>query len=441
MAFFGLTDIKFNQIEPRIIGALSALEGSQFQRSALKYPIDVGSADKGHYMIFFVREQKNTQYSVRLRGGQTFSKDVESQVLDGLRRSSDFTGGGLGLGKSSFADTINSALTNVISKGTSSLTKNFGSGGVAGKIAGAIDGFVKGPQPQRQLNDRQGTVETSIKSIIDKNAGTAAGGFLTRTQLTTDAIALYMPDTLNFDSNAAYDSNVKPGDSMIGQALVAAPNVIERVRAGDLKGAFGAAAKSGLGSQLIRDVAEKSGVSGDLARIGAFVATGGVTNPMLEMLYTSPEFRSFQFEFMFFPRSEAEAYQVQKIIERFRFHQAPELMGGVANQTGLLIPPSEFDIRFYYAGRQNPNIPPIATCVLENIQINYAPRGFVTYESVGENSAALGRTGMPVAIQMSLRFKEITYITKEDFNFATSISGAGQKPNVEGMKQGIFASK
>jgi hypothetical protein len=116
-------------------------------------------------------------------------------------------------------------------------------------------------------------------------------------------------------------------------------------------------------------------------------------------------------------------------------------MGGVANQTGLLIPPSEFDIRFFYAGRQNPNIPPIATCVLENIQINYAPRGFAAYESVGENSAALGRTGMPVAIQMSLRFREITYITKEDFDMATSTSSAGQRPNVEGMKQGIFARK
>jgi hypothetical protein len=440
MAFFGLTDIKFNQIEPRKIGALAALEGSSYQKSTLKYPLDVGSADKGHYMVFFVREQKNTQYSVGLRGGQTFSKETERQILDGLRGSSTFSGGGFGIGRNTFADTINSALTNVISKGTSSLTKNFGSGGVAGKIAGAIDGFVKGPQPQRQLTDRQGTVETSVKSIIDKNAGTAAGGFLTRTQLTTDAIALYMPDTLNFDSNASYDT-IRPGDEMLGQALVAAPNLIERVRAGDLKGAVAAVGKSGLGSQLIRKIAENAGVGENLSRIGAFVATGGVTNPMLEMIYTAPEFRSFQFEFMFFPRSEQEAFQVQKIIERFRFHQAPELMGGVANQTGLLIPPSEFDIRFFYAGRQNPNIPPIATCVLENIQINYAPRGFAAYESVGENSAALGRTGMPVAIQMSLRFREITYITKEDFDMATSTSSAGQRPNVEGMKQGIFARK
>ena len=78
---------------------------------------------------------------------------------------------------------------------------------------------------------------------------------------------------------------------------------------------------------------------------------------------------------------------------------------------GLLIPPSEFDIKFFYAGRQNPNIPPIGTCVLTQIQVNFAPKGWTVYESVGENSAALGRTGMPVAIQMTLMFKETTIIT------------------------------
>jgi hypothetical protein len=33
----------------------------------------------------------------------------------------------------------------------------------------------------------------------------------------------------------------------------------------------------------------------------------------------------------------------------------------------------------------------------------------------GENKPSLGKTGMPVAIQMTLQFKETTYLTKEDF--------------------------
>lgn len=442
MAFFGLTDVKFNQVQSRTIGPLAALEGSPFEKTTLKYPLDVGSSDKGHYMVFFVREQKNTAYGASLRGSQTFTKSQEQEVYDALNKKTVFAGGGVVAGNKTFADAINSKLTNLVSKGTSSLTQKFGSGGVAGKVSGAIDGFLKGPQPQQQLRDDRGTIEESIKSITDKNASTAVGSkFLVRTQLTSEAIALYMPDTLNFDSTANYN-DVKPGEELLGQAMVAAPSLVEAVRSnpGDVRGILNAAAKSGLGSMAAQQLAQKAGVGQNVARLGAYFATGGVTNPMIELIYTAPDFRSFQFEFLFYPRSEREAFEVQKIIERFRFHQAPELMGGLSQQTGLLIPPSEFDIKFFYAGRQNPNIPSIATCVLKSVQVNYAPRGFAAYETVGENSAALGRTGMPVAIQMTLQFQETTYVTKEDFGMATTNSPGGYSSNVEQKKQGIFAN-
>jgi hypothetical protein len=133
---------------------------------------------------------------------------------------------------------------------------------------------------------------------------------------------------------------------------------------------------------------------------------------MLEMIYKSPNFRTFQFDFTFYPRDEKEALEAQRIIERLRFHQAPEL---IEDAQGFLVPPSEFDIKFYYAGAQNPNIPPISTCVLTAIDVNYAPNGFTAYEVPGENRPALGRTGMPVAIQVTLQFQETTYLTKADF--------------------------
>jgi hypothetical protein len=137
---------------------------------------------------------------------------------------------------------------------------------------------------------------------------------------------------------------------------------------------------------------------------------------MLEMIYKSPGFRSFQFDFTFYPRDEKEALEVQRIIERFRFHQAPEL----AQETqGFLIPPSEFEIKFYYGGKQNPNIPQITTCILTNIDTNYAPNGWSAYEVPGENNPAIGRTGMPTSISLSLQFQEVTYLTKNDFKKET----------------------
>ena len=131
---------------------------------------------------------------------------------------------------------------------------------------------------------------------------------------------------------------------------------------------------------------------------------------MLEILYSSPQFREFNFDFLMFPRSEQEALEVQNIIDRLKFHQAPEL---VKNSGGyFLYPPSEFDISFYYNGHENPNIPKISTCVLTTITTDYTPGGFATYEVEGESIASMGRTGMPVGIKLSLSFKETEYLVK-----------------------------
>jgi hypothetical protein len=133
------------------------------------------------------------------------------------------------------------------------------------------------------------------------------------------------------------------------------------------------------------------------------------------MIYKSPAFRKFQFDFTFYPRDEREALEVQKIIKKFVFHQAPETYKGLGgSNSGFLVPPSEFDVQFYYNGAQNPNIPTVGTCILKNIQVNYAPNGFTAYEIPGENAPALGRTGMPVSIQLSLSFQEVVILTKSD---------------------------
>lgn len=407
MAFFGLTDIKFNDIQQRTSGPLGALDSSPFINNALRYPIDVGtSVDKGHYMIFFVREQINTNFSAESRGGRYYTREQESGVFNSL--GSQLRGDGLvsSGAKKDFASFLNDKIGSALSKGAAFMNTK---GGTAGKLGGAINSFVSGPKKAESEEKFDPSIGKSVAEISDKSPFNV----LNRTRLTNDAIALYMPDTLNYDSQAGY-SDLSPGNDKMGQLAVAAPEIIEAYRNGGAAAAGKVAIKSGIAQTLLQ---EKVGtITGDSGRLGVFAATGRVTNPMLELIYTSPSLRSFQFEFMFYPRSEKEALEVQRIIDRFRFHQAPELdKFENGRQTGMLIPPSEFDIKFYYGGRQNPNLPPIASCVLQSVQVNFAPRGWSAYEEVGENVPALGRTGMPVAIQMSLSFKETTYITKEDF--------------------------
>ena len=76
------------------------------------------------------------------------------------------------------------------------------------------------------------------------------------------------------------------------------------------------------------------------------------------------------------------------------------------------MPPSEFDIKFYYNGKENPNIPKISTCVLNNINVDYAPSGFSAYEVPGDTTPNMGRTGMPVGIRLQLNFTETEIVTK-----------------------------
>jgi len=135
------------------------------------------------------------------------------------------------------------------------------------------------------------------------------------------------------------------------------------------------------------------------------------------MIYTSPSFREFRFDFVFHPRSEKEAMEVQNIINRFYFHQAPEVLDKGAGF--FLIPPSEFDILFYYNGGINPNIPKISTCVLTGVDVNYAPNGFAAYEVQGQMTPEPGKTGMPVSITLSLNFKETEIMTKNNFKMKT----------------------
>jgi hypothetical protein len=146
--------------------------------------------------------------------------------------------------------------------------------------------------------------------------------------------------------------------------------------------------------------------------------TGTTVNPMMEVVYSAPEFRNFRFDFMFYPRSSIEAKEVQNIIQRIRFHQAPEILGN--NSAGglggyFLVPPSEFDIKFYYNGTENPNIPSISTCVLQTVDVDYAPNGFAAYEVLEDrNIPKWGSTGMPVGIRLGLVFRETQIITKFD---------------------------
>ena len=375
MAFFSLTDIKFKSEGPRFFN-----RATNFEFNNKRYPIDLGATDKAHYMMFKIFVQERTQFAKNYAEGEgrptaqiNQQSGVRTNATQALATGIDFAG-----------DLINKAKTSIspvsfIEESVFDPTGNQGFNGISNTIKNASDVI------------KSGSLFRSIRK-------------------TTDTIALYMPDTLNFTYNQAYsDASAKDAFGKLGQVVQAGASTVDGYKRGETLGSvenlspFAAEA----GAQLSK--------TGDLGFTALSALTGGVLaqNPQLELIYSKPQFRSFRFQFMFYPRDERESREVLDIIELLQFHQAPEILEGTYGR--FLVPPSEFDIEFYYNGEVNKNIPTVSTCVLQSIDVDYAPNGFAAYETGNSNRPEKGGTGMPVGIRLDLGFKEVEILTKKYF--------------------------
>ena len=407
MALFGFGDIQFNKGQTSTKGPLKSLVESKYATTTLRYPLDVGNADKGHYMVFYIKKQEGSKSDENLTTtgfveatNSAFKNPVNNLVNSASQAVKGNFGGSLSTGIQNSFNQVNNATGGVIGNLTSSIGSAFKS------ITGSVSSL-NSPFGQPNLINANGAASQEINRNNIKSL-TASGDLIRsikKTTRTNQAIALYMPDTLQFEYKQSYEQ-LSLSQTAAG---IAGASAAQKVANGEYVGAFKDALKS-IPAILQQEANKRLGAVG---AAGGFLATGAVVNPLLEVLYTSPQFRTFQYDFIFYPRDEREAVEVQKIINTLQYHQAPEFKEGSAGS--LLIPPSEFDIEFYYSGKVNENLPKIGNCVLSSIQVNYAPNGFYAYEVPGQN-ATLGGTGMPVAIQMSLQFQETTYLTKNKPN-------------------------
>ena len=384
MSFLKIVDVITNSNGNRL-GGPSSLGGKQYERNTFRFPEDVGSYDKGHYILFNINEQVNTQFSNPQAAGDiptVISNIQDLQKRRGITNPAGIFQQALGVGQQlagNVQDKINSNAT--ISEYQSIVKSN---------ITAAVAALPK------EAQDVLKNVVDDTKAIVGNVKGDS---FLRTIKRTRDTIALYMPDSLKFSYGQSYRP-LELGSGSLAMGAAFASSAYEQIKNNDT---------SNMANFAANFLAQKSGQP--ILKALAAAGTGLVTNPMLELIYSSPSFRNFSFSFMLYPRSEKEAEQVQKILDTLRFHSAPE----IKRNTGgfFLIPPSEFDISFMYNGSANPNIDRVSTCVLTNMSVDYAPKGFHAYEVGGENDAKLGRTGMPVGIGLSLSFMETQILTKE----------------------------
>ena len=435
MPLFSLTDITFSGDSRTRNTTASDLSKSAYMYNILRYPSDLGNYDKGHYVLLHINQQRLTQVKSSESGEQT-----NSEALNQARRQyvgSTTTGevvNTLYEGGKEAAPVITNFASEISNKVTNAVTNaNFPGKETIGKITSSFTNFV-GEVTGQAANSTVGKGFLGFAKGAVNEMGTLAEQAvspqgLRTTKRTIDTIALYMPDTLAFNDSQSY-SELNMGGTLQTGAMSAIAGGIETYKAngGDMKG-VGKNLSPFLWDAITGNDLTTKALGQNLSSF-LFAASGLARNPMMEVLYSSPQLRTFRFDFMFYPRSESEAKEVYDIIERIRFHQAPEYL---KNSGGFyLIPPSEFDIKFMYNGEENPNIPKIiGSCVLQSIDLDYAPNGFAAYETVGDNSPKKGGTGTPVATRLSLTFKETTIVTKHDFETG-QLRASGKNPALTG---------
>ena len=356
----------------------SKLDNDPLAFSSVSYPHDiVNDGTNGHYMLFYINVQNKTKFPYR-------GFDDEGNVINvGGKRILTATQDEFFAGQK------------VASEGDEFIANGNTKAATYGDNLAHLNG-------QRENSDM---IELSrFKQNKEGNISNALGNKLT--SRVTDSIAIYLPP--NIIDNYANQYNATE-TAFLGFLLASGGKFIEDFKKRDFMGASGTAlsALGGVFEEALKQAGSSLIETFTAAEGGYELANkifGRSANPYLEVLYGGPQLRTFNYSFKFAPKNTTERDNVQKIIQMFKFHSAPETRGA---SSMFLTLPSEFDIHYMYqaedgVANENAYFPKIATCVLQSVNTNYTPTGVKTHAD-----------GSPVTIQMDLSFLETEMITKD----------------------------
>ena len=353
-------------LQPSPTGLLS---DDPLSYATFSYPLDVqNNFQNGHYMLFYVNVQNKTKYKYKSQAGKDIGDYTQYTTYD----------------QRSQVTTVHE-------------TKGANAAEVAYQKGRAM-------KSGKQIGESR-FIESGELTKDAKKGVTSAFNDTRRIQ---ESIAIYLPPNVEDTTNAAYN-DMRTGLAGFLAARgeqIASTQDAERI-AKELLGAAGGVL-SGAALRAVSEVAEMAlGAEGTTQLVNK--AFGQADNPYMEVLFDAMQLRTFTYNFIFAPKNEKETEEVQKIIQIFRFHMAPELRGGQSRFLGL---PSQFDIHYMYLpmgqtneAKENLYYNRIATCVLQNCVTNYTPDGVKSFED-----------GAPTKITMTLTFKETELLTKEKIN-------------------------
>ena len=392
-----------NQGLQKSIGNLKGVIGSSLNRGeptenpnlrprldpkAFTFPLDVTNSDQGlgnhgHYMLFFINEQQDSEISfgrkqADAQGSASILKArAENGISEFIRNATD-TISASGFGQE--FETVKNKL------------------GLDSLIDGLSQNVGESTIDPKELKG-QG------KSVIEQSNNTARVDRKPTTRLDT-AIALYMPPTVNVSYTANYtDTEIGALGAKISDSLQkgTAKDVIKDLMSDETKDEVVDATTKAL-------LAVAGGIPGAQGARELFeMQKGFIMTNRMELAFKGLPKRGFQYTFKMIPKSEEEANEIKNIVDAFKINMLPEGMS-VDDKSGFtgkrLKIPNTFDIKYMYVGKENEYLHKISTCVLESMSLSYGGDRFKAFDGNSKGAP-------PVETTMTLNFKEMELITKQ----------------------------
>ena len=214
-------------------------------------------------------------------------------------------------------------------------------------------------------------------------------------------------------------------DSMDATAIalsdIALTTITEGVGAG-IGAAEGAVGRAGSNISDIKK-ALSANIAGAAAGANRLLTrqTGAIMNPNMELLFDSPQMRTFTFSFLLSPRSKKEAGDIVKIIRFFKQGMSP-----IRSKSRLFLrSPHTFRLAYKHKATQNDKdkdtnepatdhkfLNKFKECAMNGFGVDYTPNGqYSTYED-----------GSMTAYQVTMNFQEIAPIYNDDYGSDTELS-------------------
>jgi len=217
------------------------------------------------------------------------------------------------------------------------------------------------------------------------------------------------------------------GDTNVGNLLTGAANTMGGI-VGSFKSGEAADTNTLLASAAARAALASININTDPNQ---FItrATGKAINPNLELLFSGPKLRSFQFSFQFAPQNPDDALVTRKIM---RFFKQGMLPSRAISSDLFLMSPNVFRLAFMNGTNKIRSLNSFKLCALTTCQINFTPDNL--YQAYDDPSV----TSQPVRSQMTLGFTELTPIFHDDYDFTegarASVLEQQQYVNEEGTQ-------